>query len=265
LVLVTAGAGLFLAPESMSFARQLLMLAATAAGVSAANALNCWWERDSDRLMTRTAQRPLPAGRMEPKHALVFGLVLGLVSIAMSTCVNLLTGFLGTFALVMYVVVYTPLKQWSPKALAIGAIPGALPPLMGWTAATGRIEAPAIILFGILFLWQLPHFIAISIFRQNEYSKAGLKVLPAIRGLWNAKVQAAIFTALLLPVTLLLFPLGVGGKAYFFTALALGLLFLGWAIYGLRPSAHLRWAKSFFKVSLVYLTVLLSVLMIDAQ
>jgi protoheme IX farnesyltransferase len=264
LVLITASAGIWLAPTSMQWTRIVWMLLATSAGVAAANTLNCWLERDSDRLMTRTANRPLPAGRLEPRHALVFGLGLGLVSVVLASAVNWLTGILGAVALVMYVAVYTPMKQWSPKALAIGAIPGALPPLMGWTASTGTITWPALVLFGVMFVWQLPHFIAISIFRESEYTRAGLKVLPAVRGLRNAKVQAAVFTALLIPLSLALIPLGIGGALYFASALVLGTWFFGWALYGLRPDARERWARKFFHVSLLYLTILLAVLMVDA-
>ncbi len=265
MVLITAAGGMWLAPGSADLAVMMVMLGMTAMVVAGANALNCYLERDVDRLMARTAKRPLPDGRMAPNLALVFGVALGVVSVpALVLLVNPLTGFLGLIALVSYVAVYTPMKQMTPAALLVGAVPGALPPLMGWTAVTNSLDAPGLVLFGILFFWQLPHFMAIAIFRQNEYERAGLKVMPSVQGVFATKVAAVVYTALLVVVSVLLVPLGVAGYVYLFTALVLGAVFLGTAIQGLRAEAGDRWAKKLFFVSLVYLTVLFAVLMIDA-
>lgn len=266
LVVITTAGGMWLAPGHRSPLHFLLTVLATATVVSAANIFNCWIERESDRDMTRTSVRPLPAGRIAPNHALVFAFVLALISVpALSIGVNPLTGFLGALALVLYVCVYTPMKQKSWTALLIGAVPGALPPLMGWTAATGKLEAPGLVLFGILFLWQVPHFIAISIFRREEYERAGIVVLPSVIGDRAATLHAIIYAAALLPVTLLLAPLGVAGKLYLGTATVLGFAFLGTAVMGLPRNADHAWARRLFYVSLAYLTLLFVALTVDAR
>lgn len=266
MVVVTAAGGMWLAPTHHTPFYFILTLLATATVVSAANVFNCWIERESDREMTRTSYRPLPAGRISPTSALAFGFVLAIISVPVLTIgVNPLTGFLGALALILYVCVYTPMKQRSWTALLVGAVPGALPPLMGWTAATGKLEAPGLVLFGIMFLWQVPHFIAISIFRREEYERAGIVVLPSVIGDRAATVHAIIYAAALLPVTLLLAPLGVAGKPYLVAATVLGLVFLGTALLGLRPSAGHKWARKLFYVSLLYVTFLFAALSLDAR
>jgi protoheme IX farnesyltransferase len=171
---------------------------------------------------------------------------------------------LAALALVSYVAVYTPLKQKTPAALLIGSVPGALPPLIGWTAATGRLEWAGIALFGILFFWQLPHFIAIAIFREEEYVRAGIKVLPAVRGLRVAKVHALLHSFLLLGVTLSLWTLGVAGLPYLVTAVVLGVAMIVIALRGFAPGASNKWARQLFAASLVYLPLLFSALAVDA-
>lgn len=269
LVITTSAGGLWLAPGTPSFLRSLIAVLAIAAVVMSANSLNCWMERISDREMTRTANRPLPAGRLDPNLALVFGLTLGVVSVpVLVLAVNPITGILGAIALVMYVWMYTPLKQKTWVALLVGAVPGAMPPLMGWTAATNHIELPGLVLFGILFVWQIPHFIAISIFRQGEYERASIRVLPSVVGVQASKVHMTLWCVALVPVSLALAPLGVAGNAYLVTAVILGALFLGACLAGFRSRGDdivdKRWARRVFGVSLVYLTVLFGVLMVDA-
>jgi len=265
LVLATTACGMAVAPGVASYSTKAAALLATLLVVASANSLNCWLERDLDRLMTRTRNRPLPAGRLSPRVALVFGLALGAISVPLMTfMVNPLTGLLAAVALVSYVWIYTPMKQRSPAALLVGAIPGAMPPLMGWTAMTGGLEIPGLLLFGVLFLWQLPHFIAISVFRQNEYSAAGLKVLPAVRGDKTARIHAVAYAAALLPVTLLLVPAGVGGRLYFVVALALGAVFFVSALRSIARDGSDRWARRLFITSLFYLPLLMAALVIDA-
>ncbi|MGB5812875.1 MAG: heme o synthase [Polyangiales bacterium] len=265
MVLITAAGGMWMAPGSLDLASTAVMLLTTAMVVGAANALNCYLERDSDRLMARTANRPLPDGRLQPSWALVLGVVMGLVSVpVLWQAVNPMTGLLGLIALLSYVAVYTPMKAWTPAALFVGAIPGALPPLMGWTAVTGSIEAPGIVLFGIMFLWQIPHFIAISIFRQEDYERAGFRVLPSVQGVQSAKVQSAVYSAALWGVSLLLVPFGLAGALYFVTALVAGGLFFAESLRGFWAPDAKVWAKKFFVASLLYLTVLFTALIIDA-
>ncbi len=264
MVIITTAGGLWLAPSHVPLMTVLATLFATALVVGAANTLNCWLERDVDRHMARTKRRPLPDGRLDPRHALLFGLALGAISVPVLTlAVNPLTGLLAAVALVTYVWIYTPLKQKSPAALLVGSVPGALPPLMGWTAATGELAAPGIVLFGILFLWQLPHFLAISIFRQHEYTKAGIQVVPAVRGNLTAKWHAVLYAGALVPVSLLLVPLGIAGTFYLVVAGLLGAVFFGWAIAGLFARAHNRAARQLFVVSLVYLPLLFAALAVD--
>jgi protoheme IX farnesyltransferase len=264
MVIVTTAGGLFLAPTRVDLRTVVCTLLGVALIVAGANALNMVIERDVDRHMTRTRNRPLPAGRLTPKQALVFGVALSVVSVPiLAFGVNALTAFLAVLANVIYVLAYTPLKQRSHLALEVGAIPGAIPPLLGWTAAMNRVDGAALVLFAILFVWQLPHFHAIALFRREEYARAGLLVLPNVRGDDATKHAIVRYLALLLAVSLLLFPLGVAHRVYLFTALGLGLGFFGWGCWGLRPSSGRRWARSLFGISIVYLVLLFTMLMID--
>jgi len=265
MVLVTAAGGMWLAPGSLDLGPVLVMLLTTGMVVSAANTLNCYLERDSDRLMARTAKRPLPDGRLEPNWALFLGIAMGLFAIPTLTfAVNFMTGLLGAIALVSYVAIYTPMKQYTPAALFVGALPGALPPLMGWTAVTGSIAVPGLVLFGVLFFWQIPHFIAISVFRQEDYERAGLKVLPSVRGIRTAKVQATLHSGALWAVSLLLVPYGLAGTIYLVAALALGCYFFWAAVRGFWVEDSDAWAKKLFLASLIYLTALFAALIVDA-
>ncbi len=225
--------------------------------VGGANALNMYLERESDRRMKRTRTRPLPAGQLTPRIALVFGLALGFTgALLLALAVNLITAGLALFAFVSYVWVYTPMKRVSPWALHAGAVPGAIPPVLGYTTVTGRLDAAAGALFLILFLWQIPHFLAISIFRQSEYEAAGIRVLPAVKGL-NYTLYAVVGYSLLLVVGSLA-PLAVGlaGPVYAVVALTSGNVFLIWALIGLRAASPLGWARSLFFASMPYLIAL---------
>ncbi len=265
MVVLTAAGGMWLAPGSLPVGVVVLFLASLSLTVGSANALNCWLERDIDKLMARTATRPLPAQRLAPATALVFSVMLGVVAVpALTFGVNPLTGLLGAIALLSYVFVYTPMKQISPAALLVGAVPGAMPPLMGWTAVTGRIDWPGVVLFGVLFLWQLPHFIAVAVFRKDEYARAGLKVLPSVRGERTARRHSILWASLLVPVSLCLGPLGVAGWAYLTVAGVTGAAYLLTTLLRPAPGAEGRWAKRVFLMSLLYLPVVFAALMIDA-
>ena len=233
--------------------------------VGCANALNCWMERESDGLMSRTSKRALPAGRLSPQAALWFALVLLVAAIPILTyLVNPLTGFLGALAVVLYVGVYTPLKSRSPSALVVGAVPGALPPMMGVTAASGELNSLAWVLFGILFLWQMPHVIGLSCYRKSDYAAAGIKVLPVVRGDRVAKWHAVLWSLPLVPCSLLLVPLGVGGVVYAVGAALLGLTYVAATLWGIRRDDGARWGRRLFLVSLFYLPLLFIALMLDA-
>ena len=265
MVLVTAAGGMWLAPGTLALGSVTIMLVTTGMVVGAANTLNCYLERDSDRLMTRTASRPLPDRRLEPSWALALGVLMGLFAVpTLTLAVNPVTGLLGAIALVSYVAIYTPMKQYTPAALFVGALPGALPPLMGWTAVTGSVAVPGLLLFGVLFFWQIPHFIAISVFRQEEYERAGLKVLPSVRGIRSAKLQATAYAGALWAISLLLVPYGLAGTLYLAAAIALGGYFFWTALRGFWMADANAWAKKLFVASLIYLTALFAALIVDA-
>ncbi len=267
LVVFTTASGLWMAPSGLSRTRIALTLLGTVLIVAAANALNMYLERDSDALMARTANRPLPAGRMEPRVALNFGLALAAVSVPLLTfAVGALPGLLASVALVSYVLLYTPLKRRSATALLVGALPGAIPPLIGWTAATGRLEVPGVLLFAVMFLWQVPHFLAITLFRKDEYARAGLIVQPNEPGGEEAaRMNIVRYSVALLGVSLLFVPVGAAGWVYLAAALLFGGLFLAHGLWGLRSDAGPKWARQLFLHSLVYLTVLFVVLMADKR
>jgi protoheme IX farnesyltransferase len=266
LVLCTTAGGIWLAHGTLARWSSVAALVGTTLAVAGAHALNCYIERDIDRFMARTRGRPLPAGRLEPRVALVLGIALAMVSIPLLwVAVNPITAVLGALALGSYVLVYTPMKTRSPTALYVGAVPGALPPLMGWTAATGRVEGAGLVLFAILFLWQLPHFLAIAIYRKDDYAAAGMKTLPIVRGDAVARRHIALWTLALVPVSFGLPLLGVAGWFYSAAAAILGGAFVVKTLPGLRAKepeeGH---ARGVFLFSLVYLTGLFLALIVDA-
>lgn len=262
----TAWGGMWLAPNAISTSKVLWTLLGTALIVGAANTLNCYIERESDKLMARTKVRPLPAGRMEPKLALSIGLVLTCIALPMLyICSSPMTAALAAFALLCYVAIYTPMKQVSSWALLVGSVPGAMPPLLGWTAATETIDGAGLALFGILFVWQLPHFIAISMYRQSEYDRAGIKTVAGQLGLTIAKWQILMWTTALVVLSLALVPLDLAGSLYLVSALSLGIIFLVIAIAGFRTKHANRWARGVFLYSLIYMNLMVICLAIDHQ
>jgi heme o synthase len=264
MALLTAAGGLSLAPGAADAATWLALLCGTGLLVGAANTLNMYLERDVDCLMARTRKRPLPDGRMDPQVALVFGVAQAAVSVPILTfALNPLTGLLGVIALISYVNLYTPLKQRTTFATLVGSVPGAMPALMGHAAATGRIEAGGLAVFAVLFLWQMPHFHAIALFRHKEYSRAGLKTLPGERGAAITRRAIVAWLVVQLAASILPWQLGVAGDVYLAVAVLGGAVYLAWALRGLFPGAGPRWARQLFLVSIVYLPVLFAVLVFD--
>ena len=245
-------------PDASSTTLSMLLVGAICI-VSGANALNMYIERDIDGHMRRTQNRPLPTGRMSPRTALVFGVGLSVFAIPiLALGVNLVTALLALLAHLLYVLAYTPMKQRSHWALFVGAVPGAIPPLMGWTAATARVDAGGLALFAILFWWQIPHFLAIALFRKQDYKSAGLHVMPNVAGhgaTWRAILN---FSGALVASTLLLFPLGVAGRGYLVAAGILGAIFCALATYGfVGDDAHTpKRARTLFAYSILYLVAL---------
>jgi protoheme IX farnesyltransferase len=239
----------------------LVGISLVAAGSSA---LNQYYERETDRLMRRTAVRPLPAGRLTPREVLVFGLATGAVgTIWLALFVNGMTALLSLLTLLLYAGIYTPLKRYSAFATAVGAIPGALPPVLGWAASGASLDAGAFSLFAILFLWQFPHFLAIAWIYREEYARAGLKMLPA-RGETPRVVGllAVGYAVVLVPLSQFPSRVGLAGNVFAIVSLILSLVYLAAAVR-FAWSESLRTARGLLWTSLIYLPVLLVTLVWD--
>ncbi|HZB87816.1 MAG TPA: heme o synthase [Terracidiphilus sp.] len=276
LVLVTGWAGFYLGSMQSGIStlqRGLLDVLFGIGLVSAgAGALNQVFERSSDALMQRTADRPLPSGRISLAQGVLAGMgALGLGAWWLLQHTNLLTVSMALLTAFTYVAVYTPLKRVTSLATFIGAFPGAMGPMLGWTAARGRIEWPAVALFAILFVWQFPHFMAIAWMYRDDYAKAGIRMLPVVQpdGL-STVVEALFYAAAMIPVSLAPWWLGIAGPVYAVIATLLGLIYLG---YTIRFSGILRnpsgtesrmLARDLLKVSVIYLPLLLTALMLCA-
>lgn len=264
-VLLTTAGGLGLAPVELPWHQKLLTIVGTGLVVSGASALNCWVERDIDGKMNRTRRRPLPAGRLSAQSALIFGLVLAALSIPLLTFgVHPLPGLLAFIAFVSYVWVYTPMKRMNSDALLVGAVPGAMPPLIGWTAATGRLDLAGLCLFMLLFTWQLPHFLAIAIYSKDDYARGGLMVHPVIRGEDSAKRWALVWAVAQLAVSLLLIPLGVAGWLYGVVAGIAGLVYVVYAAMGVGREVSRQWARRLMFGSIYYLCALFVALLVES-
>ena len=257
LVLLTTAVGMFLAPKNASMRpwQSLLALVSVALVVGAANAMNCYFEIHEDAQMQRTRLRPLPAGRLDANWALAIGLGAPLLALPiLAVTANVLSACLTLLAYGSYVYLYTPLKKYSPWALLVGAIPGALPPTIGYTAIAQVLEPPALVLFAILFFWQLPHFLAISVYAQSDYQKAGFKTVPIAYG--RRKTHYAMLSCLILQIGASLLPLSLEKvqPLYGVWALVLGFTFL--AIYLRTKILHDNHRPIFF-ASIIYLPLLL--------
>ncbi len=270
MVLLTAAGGIWLSPAHASKWTIAFALLGTTLIVAGANALNMYIERDIDGFMKRTKDRPLPAGRMSARFALIFGVVLSVAAVPiLALGVNGTTALLAVLANLLYVLAYTPLKQRSHWALQVGAVPGAIPPLLGWTAATGRVDEGGLVLFAILFLWQIAHFHAIALFRKLDYGRAGLVVLPNVPKKHGGGDEAARHSIVrhasaLAAISLLLYPLHVAHGIYLASALVLGAGFIGVSLLGLRKNATLKSARGVFGASLLYLVALFVAIAVDA-
>ncbi len=259
LVLVTVTVGFILGSSGswrlIPLLHALFGIALVAAGSSA---LNQFLERATDARMDRTAERPLPAGRLAPAEVLCFGLATGFFgSLYLALTLNLLTALLTVVTLLLYVAVYTPLKRVTPLCTAVGAIPGALPPVLGWAAACGTLDVGAGLLFAILYLWQFPHFLAIGWLYRNQYTHAGLRMSPAKQPTRCVTgFMCVAYTLALLPASLLPSRFALAGESYFLTAVVLGLGYLACAVRFLLSESD-RTARGLIWSSLVYLPLLL--------
>jgi protoheme IX farnesyltransferase len=265
LVLVTAAVGFYLASAGgVDWVLLFDTLLGTGLLAAGTNALNQYAEREVDRKMKRTAARPLPAGRMGAPTAVVFAVGLSLAgAFYLALRVNVLAALLGAAALLIYVFAYTPLKRRSSWCTLVGAVPGAIPPLMGWAAVTGGVQPASWVLFTIVFLWQMPHFFAIGWLYRQDYARAGFPMLPVVDedGSRTAR-QIVLYTVALLAVSLLTTVLGLTGALYLFGALTLGLAFLGLGM-ALAVGRTGRRARRLFFASVLYLPALLALMVVD--
>ena len=265
LVLVTTIAGLYLAaPAGVPMAILLHTLVGTALVAGGAAALNQVWERDTDGLMRRTRSRPVPSGRLRSIEGLWFGMLLsigGLVELAVA--VNLTSAAVAALTLASSVLVYTPLKRRTSLATLVGAVPGALPPVIGWAAATGDVTLPALVLFGIVFFWQMPHFLAIAWLYRDDYAAAGIPLLPVLEpdGRRTGR-QALLYAAALWPVSLMPTLVGLAGGAYITAATILGLMLIALSASFARERSTDA-ARRLFLFSIIYLPLLWGALVAD--
>jgi protoheme IX farnesyltransferase len=249
-----------------------LRLVATLAGLAlssgGANAVNMWYDRDIDAVMSRTQSRPLPSGRLSPAAALAFGLACEVAALlVLGTLVNGLAALLALGGFVYYVGIYTMwLKRRTPQNIVIGGGAGAFPPLIGWAAVTGRLSVAAGLLFLIIFLWTPPHFWSLALYKDADYRRAGVPMMPVVRGWQATKGQSLVYAALLVAASLLLYRTHTVGAVYLAVAAALG---LGFIAVSLRLCAEqapaVTWAKRTFRYSLLYLAVLFCAMVVDVH
>lgn len=265
MVLITSAAGYFLAAGGRpAFGSMLLALLGIGLVASGTSGLNQVWERDVDAQMLRTRRRPIPTGRVTPAAGWIFTGTLATVGVVfLALVVNLLTAGLAALSVVTYVFMYTPLKRVSSLSTLVGAVPGALPIMGGWTAARGELGPGAWALFGIMFFWQLPHFLALAWLFREDYQRGGLKMLGVDDpDAHQTRVHSVLYASALLPASLFPVAIGLSGPFYLVVALALGVLY-GWAALRFWVSADVRSARRLFRVSLLYLPILLLMLSVD--
>lgn len=265
LVALTAAAGFCMGSASgIDYSRLLNMSIGIALLSSGLSALNQYIERDLDRLMRRTQSRPLPTGRLSPAEAVVFGVFLSVVATAyLAVFINPLSAWLGIATFASYLFVYTPLKTKTTLSTVLGAFPGAMPPFIGWVAATGGVTIEAWILFAILFLWQFPHFLAIAWMYRDDYARAGIKMLPVVEPDGRVTSQQIItYTLLLIPVSLLPAATGLAGSIYLVGAAALG---LGFLFFSVRTALiRTTWqARQLLLASVIYLPILFGLMVLN--
>ena len=264
LVVFTGFAGLYLAPGALHPILALTAVLCIAVGAGAAGAINMWYDRDIDALMSRTQGRPIPAGRIEPGVALGFGISLAVASVLMmGLVVNLAAAALLVLTIAFYVLVYTMwLKRRTPQNIVIGGAAGALPPMIGWAAVTGDVSLAPVVLFAIIFIWTPPHFWALALYRSRDYAKAGVPMLPVVAGAQATKRQIMIYAVALVPVTLAPVALGLSSLVYGAGAAVLGIIFVAaaWRVMGDASDRAARWM---FGYSIFYLFMIFVLLIAD--
>ncbi|MBL6672248.1 MAG: protoheme IX farnesyltransferase [Alphaproteobacteria bacterium] len=264
LVIFTGFAGMFLAPTSIHPMLFIISLFAIAAGAGASGAINQWYDRDIDAVMQRTQNRPIPAGAVEPAEALSFGLIISALSVlVLGLASNWLAAGLLTFTIFFYGVVYTIwLKRSTPQNIVIGGAAGALPPVIGWAAVSGSLSIEPLLLFAIIFMWTPPHFWALALFRNEDYTRAGVPMMPVVAGEAETRRQILIYAVLLAPLGVLPAFIGMSSLLYGAVAAGLGLNFIRLS-RALMRSPDDAAARRLFGFSIVYLFLLFLGLVID--
>ena len=268
LVVFTAFVGLVAAPVQTNPFIAVIAILCIAIGAGASGALNMWYDADIDAMMGRTAKRPIPSGRVRPGEALAFGLVLSALSVmTLGILVDWLAASLLAFTIFFYAVVYTMwLKRWTPQNIVIGGAAGAIPPVIGWAAATGSVSLESFILFLIIFLWTPPHFWALALFKAEEYGRAGVPMMPNVAGLASTRRQIFAYTLLIAPVGVLPTVLGYATLGYGIVAAGLGLGFVwyAWKVLAMSDSdTVMKPAKALFAYSLLYLFAIFGAYLAD--
>ncbi len=270
LVVFTAMVGFFLAPGSAHPVIAITSILCIAVGGGASGALNMWYESDVDALMTRTMNRPIPRGRITRPEALAFGLILAFFSVlTLGVLVNWLAGALLAFTIFFYVVIYTVgLKRSTAQNIVIGGAAGALPPVVAWAAATGTLSMEPILLFAIIFFWTPPHFWALALFRNEDYTRAGIPMLPVVAGPDATRLQILLYTVVLVATAISPWPLGYFSAIYGVTSAVLGaaMMYLAIDVYRKREgTAANRATRRLFAFSIVYLAALFGVLLLEVM
>jgi heme o synthase len=265
LVVFTALVGLMVAPGHVHPVIGFAALLCITVGAGAAGALNMWYDADIDAAMARTAGRPIPRGRVTPGEAAGFGLTLAAFSVAaLGLLVNWVAAALLTFTIFFYVVIYTVwLKRSTPQNIVIGGAAGALPPMIGWAAATGGLSLEPLLLFLIIFFWTPPHFWALSLYRAEDYARAGVPMLPVVAGAAETRRQILIYTLILAPLGVAPWPLGYAGPLYGIAALAFGGCMIALALRVHSEQDGHKASKQLFGFSVLYLFLLFAVLLVD--
>jgi protoheme IX farnesyltransferase len=268
LVIFTALVGLVIAPGHVHPVLAFTAILCIAVGAGASGALNMWYDADIDALMSRTANRPIPRGRITKDEALTFGMTLAFFSVmTLGVLVNWFAGGLLAFTIFFYVVIYTmALKRWTAQNIVIGGAAGALPPVVAWAAATGSLSVEPLLLFLIIFFWTPPHFWALALFRTDDYARAGVPMLPVVAGPDATRLQILLYTLVLVVVAAAPWPLGYFDAVYGVTSLVLGagMLALAINVYRRREgSAALRATRKLFAFSILYLFALFATLLLE--
>jgi protoheme IX farnesyltransferase len=265
LVVFTALVGLLIAPGHLHPVIGFAALLCIAVGAGAAGALNMWYDADIDARMARTAARPIPRGRITCGEAVGFGLTLAVFSVVLlGLLVNVLAAALLAFTIFFYVAIYTVwLKRSTPQNIVIGGAAGALPPIIGWTAASGSLAIEPILLFLIIFFWTPPHFWALSLYRREDYARAGVPMLPVVAGEQETRRQILLYTLILAPLGVTPWLLGNAGLVYGVTAAAMGAIMIALALRVRKERVRYNASKRLFAFSILYLFLLFAMLLVD--